>query len=468
MEPRSLATLRQYVTAASASLSVIILGTSLGWPSPVLPRMQDEGTPFFMSYEEISWMVSLLYLGNLMSPIPAGYLMDILGRKNSLLVLTIIPLSAWVMIIFAEAPIMLYFARFLAGTWSGIVSTIAPMYLAEISEPRVRGALSTFVQLMTNLGVLFEYVIGPIVSYKILGYFSGSLPIIFIIIFFGMPESPYWLLMKGKKEKAAKSLAWLRGLENSSEVKEELETLENVVTEEMRNKKRLKDLVETKGNRKALLVVEALAIFQRMSGISALMAYTSTTLPKAGAGSLSPNDCVIVMGLVWVVSVFVATVLVDSLGRKPLLLTSSIGCCMALFAAGLWFFLDEKTNYDVTNFYWVPFGSFLVYGFSFCIGLGPIASTIQGEAFPTNIKALASGITSVVLAVTSFIMNKIYHTIADEFGMYLNYWIFSGACLTSTIFVLVYLVETKGKTLHEIHEELNKTTKKTIPNNEGA
>lgn len=342
------------------------------------------------------------------------------------------------------------------------------MYLAEISEPRVRGALSTFVQLMTNLGVLFEYIIGPMVLYQNLGYFSGSLTIIFIIIFFWMPESPYWLLMKGRKENAAKSLAWLRGHDGSSAVKEELETLENVVTEEMKNKKRLKDLVATKGNKKALLIVEALAIFQRMSGISALMAYTSTTLPKAGAGALTPNDCVIVMGLVWVVSVFVATVLVDSLGRKPLLLISSVGCCMALFTAGLWFFLDDKTNYDVTNFYWVPFGSFLVYGFCFCIGLGPIASTIQGEAFPTNIKALASGITSVVLALTSFIMNKIYHTIADQFGMYLNYWIFSAACFSSTIFVLVYLVETKGKTLHEIHEELNGKTKKGIPNNDGA
>lgn len=109
-------TIRIYIYFfVTASISVIILGTSLGWPSPVLPRMQDEGTPFFMSDEEVSWMVSLLYLGNLLSPIPAGYLMDLLGRKTSLLVLTIIPLSAWVMITFANAPIMLYFARFLAG-----------------------------------------------------------------------------------------------------------------------------------------------------------------------------------------------------------------------------------------------------------------------------------------------------------------------------------------------------------------
>lgn len=420
-----------------------------------------------MTSEEISWMVSLLYLGNMLSPIPAGCLMDIVGRKMALLVLAVLPLSAWTIITFASKPYMLYIARFFAGTWSGAVSTVAPMYLAEISEPRVRGALSTFVQLMTNLGVLFEYIVGPRVSYSTLAYLSGALPIMFLMVFSFMPESPYWQLMKGKKEKAGETLAWLRGLTPGQE-KDELEKMEHAVMEEMRNKKNFKDLVATRGNRKGLVTVEVLAVLQRMSGISALMAYTSTTLPSKGAGVLSPNDCVVIMGMVWVVSVFIATVLVDSLGRKPLLLASSIGCGLAMFSAGVWFFLDEKTNVDVSHCYWVPFASFLVYGLFFSIGLGPIASTVQGECFPTNIKGLASGITSVALALTSFIMNKIYHTIAEKAGMYLNYWIFGTACTTAAIFVLTYLVETKGKTLHEIQEELNLTKKEKDINQNGV
>lgn len=178
-----------------------------------------------------------------------------------------------------------------------------------------------------------------------------------------------------------------------------------------------------------------------------------------GAGSLTPNDCVIVMGCVWVISVFGATIFVDSLGRKPLLIASSLGCGVAMFSAGAWFYLDGTNYVDVSDFYYTPFASFLVYGLFFCIGLGPIASTVQGEAFPTNIKGLASGITSFVLAITSFVMNKIYHTIADQAGMYLNYWIFSGACFASLIFCLVYMIETKGKSLSEIQDELNYRTR---------
>ncbi|XP_073999738.1 facilitated trehalose transporter Tret1-like isoform X2 [Rhodnius prolixus] len=440
----------------AASISVIVLGTSLGWPSPVLVKLRESGQPMSLTDEQVSWMVSLLYVGNLASPLPAGLLMDKFGRKHSLLYLAIIPLVAWTIILYAVNPYMLYFARFLTGIWSGTVSTITPMYLAEISQPKIRGALSTFVQIMTNIGVILEYIVGPYVSYKNLAIISGSLPVAFILTFWYMPESQYWQLMHNRKFYAAKNLAWLRGFDNVADVKEEIEIISVAVQEEMKNKRSLRALVQTKGNRRALLIVEALATMQRMSGISALMAYSSITLPEPGAGRLSPNDCVIVMGLVWVVCVFIATIFVDSVGRKPLLFLSSIGCSIAMLFASLWFLLNDNTSINVTDYYWIPFASFLLYGLCFSIGLGPIASTMQGELFPTNIKATASGITSVILALTSFIMNKIYHTIAYHIGMYFNYLIFSIASLTSAVFVLMYVIETKGKTLAQIQEILNK------------
>ncbi|XP_014259104.1 facilitated trehalose transporter Tret1-like [Cimex lectularius] len=466
MKPSSIALFRQYLAAATASISVIILGTTLAWPSPVLTKIEETNEPMSLTTSEISWMVSFLYLGNLMSPMPAGMLMDRLGRKRSLSILSVIPLTSWTIIYFANASYMLYIARFLSGMWSGIVTTIAPMYLAEISEPRIRGALSTFVQLMINLGVVFEYIVGPSVSYHLLAVISGAIPLIFVVTFWFIPESPYWLVMVGKKDEACRSLAWLRGYNSPDCVKEEMEIIEKNVIKEMCNKHTMKDLIATSGNRKALIIVEMLAILQRMSGISALIAYTSTTLPPQGAGMLGRNDCVIVMGMVWVASVFIAMVLVDSWGRKPLLFGSSVGCGLAMFTAGLWFFLDTETDINVQPIYWLPFCSLLVYGLCFSIGLGPIPSTVQGEAFPTNIKGLASGLTAVVTAGTSFIMNKIYHPLAEGVGMYINYWVFSCACAVATIFVITYVVETKGKTLHEIQEKLNH--KKITVNSNGT
>ncbi|BET03142.1 facilitated trehalose transporter Tret1-like [Nesidiocoris tenuis] len=448
---------RQWIAASVSSISVIILGTALGWPSPILLRIKETGQPMNLTSQEISWMVSLLYLGNLASPLPAGYLMDRIGRKTSMLVLAAFPLSSWVIVYFATTAWHLHIARFLAGTWSGTVSTVVPMYLAEISQPRIRGALSTLIQLMTNFGVVLEYLIGPVVSYGALAIFTGSIPLLFIILFATMPESPYWLLSKNRTAAAGRSLAWLRGYpsSDSASVTDELDRLEESVREDMRNVRSYRDLFATPGNRKGLLIVQMLALIQRMSGISALMAYTSTTLPQRDVGFLSVNDCVLVMGGIWVVSVFIATYLVDKLGRKPLLLISCLGCTLAMFSAGLWFYLDSKTTIDVSNCHWIPFASFVVYGIFFCFGLGPIASTVQGEYFPQSIKGLASGVTSLVLAATSFVMNKIYHSIALTWGMHLNYFIFAGASLVGAIFVVTVVIETKGKTFQEIQEKLN-------------
>uniref|UniRef100_A0A0A9WMT7 Facilitated trehalose transporter Tret1 n=3 Tax=Lygus hesperus TaxID=30085 RepID=A0A0A9WMT7_LYGHE len=456
------ALLRQWTAALVSSLSVVVLGTALGWPSPVLLRIKETGKPMTLTSEEISWMVSLLYVGNLASPLPAGYLMDKIGRKSSMLLLAIFPMSSWVIVYFATSAWHLHVARFLAGTWSGTVSTVVPMYLAEISQPEIRGALSTLVQLMTNLGVVAEYLIGPAVSYGTLAIFTGSFPLLFIILFSMMPESPYWLLSKGKTTEASLSLAWLRGYpRREAKTLLELEHKDQMMRtiEDMNTNRSFRDLFETPGNRKGLLIVEVLALVQRMSGISALMAYTSTTLPQRNIGILTVNDCVLVMGGIWVLSVFIATFLVDKLGRKPLLLTSSIGCALAMFIAGLWFYLDAKTGYDVSDWYWTPFACFVIYGIFFCIGLGPIASTVQGEYFPINIKGLASGVTSLVLAGTSFVMNKIYHGIHESYGMYLNYWIFSGASLVGAVFVFFVVIETKGKSFQEIQDKLNRNAK---------
>ncbi|KAF6202771.1 hypothetical protein GE061_003173 [Apolygus lucorum] len=461
MHQRRVALVRQWTAALVSSLSVVVLGTALGWPSPVLLRMKETGEPMKLTSEEISWMVSLLYVGNLASPLPAGYLMDKIGRKSSMLLLAIFPMSSWVIVYFATTAWHLHVARFLAGTWSGTVSTVAPMYLAEISQPEIRGALSTLVQLMTNSGVVLEFLIGPAVSYGTLAILTGSVPLLFIILFSMMPESPYWLLSRGKTKEARSSLAWLMGYPKQEAKTLELEHMDQMMQtiEDMKTKRSIRDLIKTPGNRKGLLIVEVLALVQRMSGISALMAYTSTTLPDRNIGILTVNDCVLVMGGIWVLSVFIATFLVDKLGRKPLLLISSLGCALSMFTAGLWFFLDKKTEYDVGDFYYTPFYCFVVYGVFFCIGLGPIASTVQGEYFPINIKGLASGVTSLVLAGTSFVMNKIYHGIEETYGMYLNYWIFAGASLFGAVFVFFVVIETKGKSFQEIQEKLNRKPK---------
>lgn len=432
----------------------MIIGTSLGWPSPVLMKIRETHKPIDLSSAEKSWMVSLLYAGNFVSPIPAGCLMDKFGRKKTALILSILSIISWILAVFPVNAEMLYVSRFLSGLWSGIASTIIPMYLGEISEPNIRGALSTLIQIMANVGVVYEYVIGPYVSYTVLGILSALIPVLFFISFLFMPESPYWYMMDDRREDAGKSLCWLRAAKENTEIESELSTIEASVKEQMKNKQSFKDLLATKGNRKGMLIVQMLAIFQRASGVSGVMAYTSITLPRDG---YNPDTCVLIMGVIWIVSVFLSTALVDVLGRRPLLGVSAAGSGIAMGLNAIWYYFRYKSTVipKIDGTYWIPVLGLFMYGFFFSIGLGPVASTVQSEYFPSNTKRTASAITAISLAVTSFIMNKIYLIVEDVIGMYFNFVIFTAASFLCLIFVITYVIETKGKTLQEIQDELD-------------
>ncbi|XP_014257428.1 facilitated trehalose transporter Tret1-like [Cimex lectularius] len=444
---------RQYMASTAATIAVIMTGNAMGWPSPTMHLLLGPDSPVPMDTGGTSWMVSLMYFGNLFSPIPCGYIMEWIGRKKTLLFLNVLPITSWLFILFTRTPYYLYLARFLAGLWLGIVYTVVPIYLGEIAEPKVRGSLSTFFAIMTYLGVLFEYAVGPYVSYNVLAIVSGSFGVLFYLTFTWMPESPYFLLKVKKRDEARKSLYWLRG--DPANVDEELCRIQNAVEQQMCTKGTIKDLFATRGNRKAVIIVGVLSILQRCSGIGAMIAYTSVTLPKDALGPIGQNECVIILGVVWVVSTFISSLIVDKVGRKSLLIISSIGCGLATFLVGLWFFLSDNTDVDLTPINWAPFACFMMHGFFYSIGLNPIVTTIKGEVFSANIKGVASALTTLMLALSSFFLNKSYQMFADSVGMYMNYWLYLLGCLIAIVFTMTYVIETKGKTLQEIQDKLN-------------
>lgn len=121
----------------------------------------------------------------------------------------------------------------------------------------------------------------------------------------------------------------------------------------------------------------------------------------------------------------------------------------------LWFFMDSHTDYDALSVSWFPLLGFVLYGASFPVGLGCVPNTVQGELFPSSTRGLASGLTSTLISLTSFLSNKMYFMVTEwAGGIYLNYAIFSACCLFGVYFALAVVVETKGSTLEDIQDQL--------------
>ncbi|XP_039276221.1 facilitated trehalose transporter Tret1-like [Nilaparvata lugens] len=230
-------------------------GSALGWPSPVLVQISQTGLPFTLDASQISWMVSLVYVTNLLSPLPAGALMDALGRKRALILLTLPALISWPIALLATDVRWLYLARLLVGIQGGASTTIAPTYISETACAKHRGAMNTMGMFFCFVGIFYSYIIGHLVSYASLCLLNGLIPLTFILLFsLLLPDTPYWYLMKNNPQLAAESLAWLNST-TTPHIQNELNLIQNGVQQQISNKNSFEELLRSATNRRALIIL---------------------------------------------------------------------------------------------------------------------------------------------------------------------------------------------------------------------
>lgn len=435
----------------------MIAGCSLGWPNAAIPRLLRHETEIEATPEEISWMVSALDFGNAVGPLPICYLADRFGRKVGILISSGMYLTSWLLLGIAKVPVLLYIGRFCAGLGKGVTFAVVPMFIGEIASTPIRGALCVVFGVALYVGTTFEYVVGPMVSFHIMILLSGILPLVLFATIPLVPESPYFLLMKGKEGEARKSLQWYRNtdhLKTKAQTEDELKEMKISVEKEMKNKGSFMDLFKLPGNRRAATIVVALALLQRFGGVSPLLSYASITLPETD-GLVGPNAGSVIFSVTLLVTSIMASLLMDRTGRRLLLIMSSIITGLAMLTSAIFYYLFHKTNADMSAFLWVPYVSLLSFGIGYPIGMGIVPAVFVGEIFPTDVKAHAAALSSIGYAVGSFVCNKMYITIEASIGVYVNYLFYSFVSLITFLFTLFFVFETKGRTFVDIQRRLN-------------
>lgn len=191
-------------------MSIFISGMWLGWSSSAAEKLMKHQTTIQIDSDQLSWVVCLMDLGNVLSPLLASHLMDRLGRRLIIAVLGPLFLVSWLLALCVPHTWALYTARLMAGLGKGTSYTVAPVFLGEISGVNIRGALGSVFAIQLSAGFLFEVIVGPYVSYHTLNLVSATIPVLFFIMFMLVPESPYYLLKKGRRQEATECLRWYR------------------------------------------------------------------------------------------------------------------------------------------------------------------------------------------------------------------------------------------------------------------
>ncbi|XP_030761676.1 facilitated trehalose transporter Tret1-like [Sitophilus oryzae] len=448
----------QYIAACTANLAGFTCGITLGWTSPVLPKLetlQDNPLGAIVSADDSGWIGSLLPLGAALGPFLAGALSDKIGRKRTLLYGNLPFIVGLVLNIMATSVNYFLLSRFLCGIAVGLTFTVLPMYVGEIAEDEIRGALGTLLQLFTTLGLLFSFGVGPYTTFTTFNVACLVVPVVFLVTFFlFIPESPYFLLQAGNEDEAEAALMKLRSTTEVQDVKRELDDMKSSVADALANKSSFGDIFKNKGLTRAYILANGLLVFQQVSGINIVLFFAQSIFQDAGV-ALAPEICTIAIGTVQVVASGASSVLIDRSGKRFLLMLSALGMAVSQMVLAYFFHLKDDKGEDVTSLSWLPICCLVGYIITYCLGFGPIPWAVMGEMFPANVKSVASTATAATCWFFGFLITKYFGIVAALIGKSGSFGVFGVCCVVGFVFVYKFLPETSGKSLQEIQDILN-------------
>ncbi|XP_055300883.1 facilitated trehalose transporter Tret1-like isoform X2 [Sitodiplosis mosellana] len=455
-------TRNQYLATIIVNLTTILYGYASGWTSSSLLILEsDELTPLVdgaMNQEQRSWVTSLFAISGVVGTICYYFIADFLGRKLPLWSLAIPHGISWILIEYGIYPWQLYLSRILAGLVSGGGFALVPIFISEISESHIRGRLGSLLMLSANSGFLFGFLAGYYLSYFEIPYFGIILSIVFLVSFTYFPETPSFLLRCKKEELAERSFRFYRNVKKGEPMPEnigkEWDELQKGLEEMMKSKSKIKnnfeykDLFKTRAGRKALIIGIVFVFMHEFCGVFTMLNYTAKIFLESGS-TISPKLSAIIVGLIQLIGTYFATFFVDRLGRKILLVLSSIGTAICLACLGAYSYA-HSIGIDVKPYSWVSIASFSGMMFLAAVGLIPLMFVVIAEVMPEKVRSIGCTICFCLSWVLAFLMVKFFESVIDQIGLFGCMFLFSICTVFGAIFIIIFIPETKGKTYAEI------------------
>lgn len=361
-------------------------------------------------------------------------------------------LVSYVILACARVTSLFYLARLLAGLAVGGTFATVPVYIGEITPKSNRGALLSTMSCAVCLGFLFPYCLGPYMGIALFNAILAVFPFAFLVLFFlfGV-ECPHYYLHKQHNEMAKRALQRIRGGQKDEVIEKELVEIQTKIEEEGRGN--VLDIFGSKGARKAFIIAVGLLIFQQFSGINAVLFYSQTIFKKIGAG-LDAHVCSIIVAAVQFLSSLVTPLVIDRFGRKKILICSAVGMALSEMPLGVYSFLHDK-KIDVQGLSFLPILMLTLFIISYNSGFGPVPWIMLGEIFPTKVKTVSTCTVSSVNWLLAFLITKYFNAVIDGIGIGILFWAFAVFCVVAVVFTKFCVVETKGKSLEEIHDILD-------------
>lgn len=438
---------------AIASLSGVILGYDASVISGVIEPLTEH---LALTPWESGWAVSNVILGCIVGAWGVGFISDRIGRKSTLIITAILFVFSAVGAALADSLTDFVIWRLVGGLAVGMASAITPLYIAEISPKDWRGRMLGLQQMLMVGGQVAVYIVNYLIARGMSHQWivsegwrwmlaSGVVPCaLFLLLVPFMPESPRWLALQGKTERARAVLTRLSNTQHADRLLQEILTSkqhDNIQTSQ-------RGILRDARTRYILLIGCAIAILQQISGINILLYYAPSLLQNITASTQASLFQSIFLGLALLAGVAGCLNAIDRVGRTPLLRWGALGCAVCLVLTAWAFIAQVGGLLPVVGL--VAF--VLIFGLSWSLG----AWLLISEIFPNRMRAVAMGFAFASMYVANFIVTQTFpmmnrnRVLMDHFHGAFPLMLCAVGCLVAFWFVRRFLPETRGVSLEHI------------------
>ncbi|KAF7000306.1 hypothetical protein CFC21_016239 [Triticum aestivum] len=457
--------------AVVASMASIVLGYDIGVMSGASLYIQKD---LEITDVQVEILMGILSIYSIVGSFAAGRTSDWIGRRFTVIFVAAFFFAGALLMGFASGYTMLMLGRFVAGIGVGYAIVIAPLYTAEIAPASARGFLVSFAEVFINLGILFGYVSNyafarlPLhLGWRFMLGIGAVPSVLLALLVSGMPESPRWLVMKGRladarvvlekitdtPEEAEERLA---DIKTAAGIPEDLDGDVVVVPRKRggEEKQVWRELIlsPTPSMRRILLAALGVFLFQQLTGSDSVVLYSPRVFESAGiTGDDQLLAATCAMGVAKTLVILVAMFLLDRVGRRPLLLCSTGGMIVSLvgLATGLTV-VDQNPDARVPWAVSLCVASVLAYVSFFSVGLGPVTGVYTTEILPLRVRALGFAVGAAGNRVVSGVMSMTFLSLSGAITLGGTFFLYAGVAVLAWVFFFTCLPETRGRTLEEM------------------
>jgi MFS transporter, SP family, galactose:H+ symporter len=433
-------------TCILAALAGLMFGLDIGVISGAQQFIQKD---FGATDRTIEWVVSSMTLGAAAGALGAGWMSATLGRKRSLMLGAVLFIAGSLFCAMAWSAESLVAARVVLGLAIGVATFTAPLYLAEVAPERIRGAMISTYQLMITTGILLAFLSDT--AFSSTGNWRWMLGIIavpgalFLVGLFFLPDSPRWLLLRGRKKDAQVVLAKLRGDERV--VEKEIADIE----EQLKTKQHGWSMFRENPNfRRSVGLGMLLQAMQQFTGMNVVMYYAPRIFQEMGYDTQAQMWFTAAVGLTNVLATLIAFALVDRLGRKPILFAGFAMMAVGLGVVGTMMGLGIHGRGE--QLFTVGMLLFFIVGFA--MSAGPLIWTLCSEVQPLKGRDFGIAASTFTNWGTNFVVGVSFLSLMAGIGNAQTFWLY--AALNAVFIILTFWLvpETKGITLEQIERNL--------------